>query len=154
MGQPVAVIEKPASVPGVVRFEANRNLTGQGHERFRSSDDAVGDRPAAELARRMFSTGRVGAVHIYSNIITVDLQKGFTSEGLADVVRDLYQYWKPGMAPPAFAEPEPEAAPASATPAVDGGGDAALSEAAKRVPAHLLERSRQARERWASKEAG
>ena len=140
-------------MPGVVRFEANRNLTGQGHERFSSGSDAVGPRPAAELARRLFSTGRVGGVHVYGNVVTVDLRKGFTADGLADVVRDLYQYWKPGMTPPEFAEPEPEAAPAaSAAPA--GDGDAALSEAAKRVPAHLLERSRLARERWAANQAG
>lgn len=153
MGQPVAVVEKPASVPGVVRFEANRNLTGQGHERFRSSTDAVGPRPAAELARRLFSTGRVGGVHVYGNVVTVDLQKGFTSDGLADIVRDLYQYWKPGMTPPAFAEPEPEAPPATGAAPV-GNSDAALSEAAKRVPTHLLERSRQARERWAARAPG
>ena len=35
-----------------------------------------------------------------------------------------------------------------------GGGDAALSEAAKRVPPHLLERSRLAREKWNAKKAG
>ena len=34
----------------------------------------------------------------------------------------------------------------------DAGSDAALSEAAKRVPAHLLERSRAARERWKAKQ--
>ena len=41
-------------------------------------------------------------MHVYSNIVTVDLAKGATSNGLADVVRNLYQYWQPGMAPPTF----------------------------------------------------
>ena len=59
MGQPVAVQEKPSTTPGVVRFELNRTLSGQGHERFRSADEAVGNTPSDELARRMFATGAV-----------------------------------------------------------------------------------------------
>ena len=148
----VAVTEQPSRSPGVVRFELNRALTGMGHERFRSSADAFGPRPAAELARRLFATGQAAAVHVYANIVTVDLAKGATSTGLADVVRHLYQYWQPGMSPPTFEDLQPEEEPAAsgAAPAAggDGGGDAALAEAAKRVPMHLLERSRAARERW------
>jgi hypothetical protein len=158
MGQPVAVVEKPSTSPGIVRFESNRTLTGMGHERFASAGDAFGPRPAAELARRLFATGKVAGVHIYANVITVELVKS-DSSGLVDVVRDLHKYWMPGMAPPAFEEAEGEdestgeAAGDSAAPA---GGDAAgsdvavaeLSEAAKRVPPDLLERSRLARERW------
>ncbi len=155
MGQLVAVTEKPSTSPGVVRFELNRTLTGMGHERYRSAAEAYGPRPADELARRLFATGRVAGVHVYSNIVTVDLAKGATSTGLDDVVRHLYQYWKPGMAPPTFEELQPaeETPTASAAPAPggDGGGDDALAEAAKRVPMHLLERSRAARERWKAK---
>ena len=153
MGQLVAVVEKPTTTPGVVRFEANRSLTGMGHERFTSSREAVGPRPSAELARRLFETGRVAGVHVYANIITVDLAKGFDSAGLYEVVRDLYQYWKPGMEPPAFEDlvPAEEPAAAGAAPAT-GDGPAELSEAAKRVPADLLERSRLARERWKAKQ--
>ena len=152
----VAVTEQPSRSPGVVRFELNRALTGMGHERFRSSADAFGPRPAAELARRLFATGQAAAVHVYANIVTVDLAKGATSNGLADVVRHLYQYWQPGMAPPAFEDLQPEedaGAGAATAPAAggDGGGAAALAEAAKRVPMHLLERSRAARERWKAK---
>jgi hypothetical protein len=155
MGQMVAVTEKSSTSPGVVRFELNRALTGMGHERYRSAADAFGPRPAAELARRLFATGQVAAVHVYANIVTVDLAKGATSAGLADLVRHLYQYWKPGMAPPAFEDLQPEEEPAAAAgaPAAggDGGGDTALAEAAKRVPMHLLERSRAARDRWKAK---
>jgi hypothetical protein len=102
MGQPVAVIEKPSSTPGMLRFEANRNLTGMGHERFRSVLDAVGVTPSAELARRLFATGRIDALHIFGNFITIDLAKGYSADGLSDVVRDLYRYWQPGMVPPSF----------------------------------------------------
>lgn len=147
----VAVTEKPSSSPGVVRFELNRALTGMGHERFWSADDAVGPRPAAELARRLFSTDQVAAVHIYANIVTVDLAKGSAPTGLADIVRHLYQYWQPGMTPPAFEDlqPEEDTSGGAAAPAGgDAGGDSALAEAAKRVPMHLLERSRAARDRW------
>jgi hypothetical protein len=154
MGQMVAVTEKPSTSPGVVRFELNRALTGMGHERFRSAADAFGPRPAAELARRLFATGQTAAVHVYANIVTVDLKKGASSTGLADIMRHLYQYWQPGMAPPTFEDLEPEEAPAAtgAAPSAGGGeGDAALAEAAKRVPMHLLERSRAARERWKAK---
>lgn len=157
MGQLVAVAEKPSTSPGVVRFELNRALTGMGHERFRSAAEAFGPRPAAELARRLFATGKAGEVHVYSNQVIVDLAKGQTSDGLADVIRYLYQYWKPGMAPPAFEDLQPEQdtgggeAPAVAA-GEGGGGDAALAEAAKRVPMHLLERGRAARERWKAKQ--
>jgi hypothetical protein len=153
MGQPVAVIEKPSSLPGVVRFETNRSLTGMGHERFRSVLDATQETPAAELARRLFGSGRVDGVHVYANMVTVDLAKGRDATGLAEIVANLYQYWKPGMAPPSF---EDFVEAASETPTAGGevaGGDATLSEAAKRVPAHLLERSRLAREKWKANEA-
>ena len=154
MGQLVAVTEKPSATRGVVRFEINRSLSGMGHEHFASAADAWGNTPSDELARRMFATGQVAAVHVYGNIITVDLDKGHDSEGLADILRDLYQYWKPGVEPPSFEDLQPdEPEAASSGGAGDGGGDAELSEAAKRVPAHLLDRGRQARERWNAKQS-
>ncbi|HAN35472.1 MAG TPA: hypothetical protein DCQ52_08475, partial [Acidimicrobiaceae bacterium] len=51
MGQQIGVIEKSSSNPGVVRFEANRNLTGMGHEVFHSVAEAIGSPPAGPLAR-------------------------------------------------------------------------------------------------------
>ncbi len=130
----------------MVRFEANRSFTGQGHERFSSVDQASGTRPAAVVAQRLFATGQVSAVHVYGNVITVELAKGAGAQGLEQVVRDLYQYWKPGMGPPAFEDlvAEEEAAPAAGAASGDG---PALSAAAQRVPAHLFERSRAARAR-------
>ena len=159
MCQLVAVSEKPSSTPGIVRFETNRTFSGMGHERFASVADAYGATPSDELARRLFATGQVDAVHVMANIVTVDLLKGHRSDGLADVVRNLYQYWQPGMEPPVFEDEPADESEAAAAPAAndggggDGGGDAALSEAAKRVPMHLLERSRAARDRWAAKSA-
>jgi hypothetical protein len=152
MGQLVGVVEKPSTAPGVVRFELNRSLSGMGHERFTSVLDATGPRPSAALARALFATGRVASVHVFGNMVTVDLEKGYDSEGLSDIVREMYRYWKPGVEPPSFDDLQPDE-PAVA-PAGDGGGDAELSEAAKRVPAHLLERSRAARERWKATHGG
>ena len=97
MGQQVAVTERPSPRPGVIRFETNRSLTGMGHEHFSSMADAIGPRPAAALARQLLSTGKVDSVYIYGNIVTVDVSKGFTADGLGDVVRNMYQYWKPGV---------------------------------------------------------
>ena len=76
MGQQIAVMEKPSPNAGVGRFEANRTLTGMGHEVFRSAADAIGPRPAAKLARDLLATGEVTAVHMYGNMITVDLANG------------------------------------------------------------------------------
>ena len=146
MGQQVAVVERPSTKPGVIRFEANRTLTGMGHEVFRSLSDAVGPRPAAVLARTLLSSGKVTAVHMYSNMITVDLAKASDSAGLSDMVRDLYQYWKPGMEMPVFADPVPDAdaAPAAAPAGASGPEAAYLSL----VPPVLVERSRAAMAKW------
>ncbi len=146
MGQQIAVVAKPSRIPGVVRYEANRNLTGMGHEMFTSAEQAVGPRPAAALARLLLSTGKVSSVHVHGNMVTVDLAKGFTAEGLDDVVRDLYQYWKPGMVPPSFEDLVPEAAAEAAPAGGEGGG--ADSEYLRRVPAVLVERSRAALAKW------
>ena len=151
MGQMVAVTEKPSSTPGVVRFEINRTLSGQGHERFRSVLDAHGATPSDELARRLFGTGQVAGVHVYSNIITVDLEKGFDSAGLSDLVRDMYTYWKPGVEPPSLADLQPAEPAAAEVAPGSGGSDDALGAAAQLVPMHLLQRGKAAREKWNAK---
>lgn len=149
MGQLVGVVEKPSTAPGVVRFELNRSLSGMGHERFGSVLDAVGPRPSAALARELFATGKVSSVHVYGNMVTVSMERGYDSEGLSDLVSEMYRYWKPGIVPPEF-----EDLPAEEPAAVESGGEggAELSAAAKLVPAHLLERGRSARERWVAKQ--
>ncbi|HSB85709.1 MAG TPA: hypothetical protein VLD86_05340 [Ilumatobacteraceae bacterium] len=145
MGQQVAVVEKPSPRPGLLRLETNRSLTGMGHERFTALDDAVGPRPAAVIARQLLSTGKVDAVHVYGNIISVDVAKGYTGHGLADLVRNMYQYWKPGMEMPTFDSPVEEAAPA---PAAAGGGEVVESAYTRLVPQSLRDRSAAALARW------
>jgi hypothetical protein len=154
MGQLVGVVERKSTTPGVVRFELNRSLSGMGHERFASVVDAIGSKPSASLARQLFATGKVDSVHVYGNIVTVDIAKGYDSSGLADIVREMYRYWKPGVEPPVF-EDEPAEEPGAA-PAGDGGGGGGeqVSALAKLVPAHLLERSRAALARWNAAHAG
>ena len=149
MGQMVGVVEKKSATPGVVRFELNRSLSGMGHERFESVVEAIGSKPSASLARQLFATGKVDSVHVYGNIVTVDVAKGYDSGGLADIVREMYRYWKPGVVAPTFEDAPAEEA-ATAAPAGDGGdgGGPQLSAAAQKVPAHLLERSRAALAKW------
>ncbi len=102
MGQPISVTEKQGLSRDVVRFELNRSLTGMGQLRYSSKADAVGDRPADELARRMFDHGGIVSVHVYSNVVTVRLEPGATTTGLADEIRDLFLFYRAG-------EPEPAA---------------------------------------------
>lgn len=104
MGQPITVTEKPSATPGIVRFELNRSLTGMGHERYPSRESATGERIVDELVRRMFDTGKVSGVHVYSNVITVDLAKGMDSAGLGQVIHDLFIYYTPGVVPPSDEE--------------------------------------------------
>jgi len=93
MGQIVNVVERPSSRPGIVRFETNRVLSGTGHERFVAGQLIEGDRPVDELARRLFARGGILAVHINGGVVTVDLDKGYGPDGLADVIRGLYTFY-------------------------------------------------------------
>ncbi len=146
MGQPVAVTTKPSRLPGVLHFEANRSLTGMGHVRYRSTDHIVGTVPSDELARRFFATGQVDSIHIYANMITVDLAKGFTGDGLEEIVADLFIHYRDGVMPATFDEaPEATEEATPAAPAAGAGDAPALSADAQKIPANLLERSRAAR---------
>jgi hypothetical protein len=109
MGQPVNVIEKHARRRGVVRFELNRVLTGTGHEIYRAGEEIEGDRPPDELARRLFAHGGVEVVSVNASVVTVDLEKGGSSEGMKEIIEDLYTYYRPGVEVPVFVE---EPAPA------------------------------------------
>ena len=145
VGQPVDVKQSVAGVAGRIRFELNRTLTGQGHEKFTSASQAIGPRPAAELARRLFNSGSVVGVHVFANIVTVDLLPGSRDSDLAQIITDLHQYWKPGMKPPSVEELMAQVAPAVVeAPSADGSAPQ-LSAAEKLIPPHLLARSRAAR---------
>jgi hypothetical protein len=148
MGQQVAVVEKPSPRPGLLRLETNRSLTGMGHERFTSIHDAIGPRPAAALARQLLSTGKVDSVYMYGNIISVDISKGFNGDGLADVVRNMYQYWKPGMEMPTFDAPAEDTAVAATPAGADDSGGGVASAYTQRVPQSLRERSAAALAKW------
>ncbi len=99
MGQPIVVVEKPSPRPGLVRFEINRSLTGMGHERYRSPEDATGARPPDVLARRLFERGGIAAVHVFSNVITVELAEGGTPEGLRELIEELFIHYREGVQP-------------------------------------------------------
>ena len=103
MGQPIAVNEKPSSNRGVVRYETNRALTGMGHERYTRLEDAWGDRPPDELARRLFARGGIDRVHINSNVVTIDLTRGYDAVGIKEIIENLYIYYPPGSEVPAEA---------------------------------------------------
>lgn len=119
MGQPIVVIEKPSSVPGVVRFETNRALTGMGHERYIAGDEVWGERPPDELARQLFERGGVASVHVNGNIVTLDLNKGHDTEGIVELITDLYRFYPDDPAEPeAAVEAETEVA-GDETPAGD-----------------------------------
>ena len=151
MGQLVAVEQKAGGESTVVRFETNRSLTGMGHERFTSAAEAKGPRPAAVIARRFFEAGHVSWVHVYGNCITASLEAGASQASLNEIVRDLYQYWKPGMVPPTLEELL-ASMPAEVAPAASSGGDSAAPAGEDpRIPPHLFERSRNARARLAAK---
>lgn len=102
MGQPVTVIEKPARRGGVVRFELNRSLTGTGHEVYRRGEEIHGDRPPDVLARRLLDHGDVDTVSINSSVVTVDVAKGGSTEGMKEIIEDLYTYYRPGVEVPSF----------------------------------------------------
>ena len=103
MGQPVTVVQKPSSKPGVVRFEINRAITGMGHERYRADQEVSGDRPPDRLARTLIEQGGVEGVHINANVITVDLGRGGDAGALRELIENMFIYYRPGVEIPAFA---------------------------------------------------
>ena len=107
MGQLITVTRKPSVRRDVAIFELNRSLTGMGHERYRSPDDIVANRPVDELARRLFAAGDVEGVHVYSNMVTVDLVAGASGDHLADIIHGLFTYYREGVpvAEPTGVEP-------------------------------------------------
>ena len=115
MGQPITVMRKPTTRKGTVRFEANRSLTGMGHERYTSAPEAVGQRPPDEVARRFFEHPGVEAVHIYGNQIHVEVAGGADVDALAPELERLFIYYREGVqpwSPPPSAEAPSESEPA------------------------------------------
>ncbi len=99
MGQPVTVIQKPTSRDDVIRFEINRSLTGMAALRYDAGDEIEGNRPPDELARRLLEHPGVESVHIYSNVITVDLGPGVPPLDLTEEIGGLFTYYRDGVVP-------------------------------------------------------
>jgi hypothetical protein len=99
MGQPIVVRSHTSPTQGVLRFEANRSLTGMGHLWYRADQTVMGDRPPDELARRLFAHGGVDKVHVFSNIVTVTMARGGHPEGIAEIIEGLYTYYREGVLP-------------------------------------------------------
>ena len=97
MGQLITVSRKPSIRPDVAIFELNRSLTGMGHERYKSAADVVRSRPVDELAKRLFEAGGIEGVHVYSNMVTVDLASGGRGDELEQIIRDLFTYYREGV---------------------------------------------------------
>ncbi|MEM9033429.1 MAG: NifU N-terminal domain-containing protein [Actinomycetota bacterium] len=94
MGEPVNVAVHETARPGVVRFETDRPLTGMGHRSYSSSDDwRSAEDPADELARALFERGGVDHVHVYGNVITVELAKGGTHDGIAELLGEMFLHY-------------------------------------------------------------
>lgn len=99
MGQPVTVIVKPSSRPGVVRFEINRSLTGMSGQRYQRGDEIDQDRPVDELARRLLAEDGVEAVHVNSNVITVEIDRADAEAGLKEAIEELFTFYRDGVTP-------------------------------------------------------
>ena len=88
----------------MVRFDINRSITGMDHEHYVVDQEIPGDRPPDELARRLFATGSVKAVHMIGNSITVDLMDGRDSSGLREVIEGLFTFYREGVTPAVVAD--------------------------------------------------
>ncbi len=97
MGQPITTVVSSSSRPGLVRFEINRSLTGMGHERYRADVPVEDDRPPDRLARALFEHDGVNAVHVYANVVTVEVSDGVDLDSLSETVEGLYIFYRPGV---------------------------------------------------------
>ena len=125
-----------------------------GHEHFGSLAEITGQRPTDELARRLLDTGKVDGVHVYMNMITVDVKKGYEPTGLARSSRGSTPTGSPAWCRRRSRTSRPTSPPRPRPPHRGcTAADDAMSEATKKAPAALLERSRLARERAKAKAA-
>jgi hypothetical protein len=99
MGLAINVTERPTAEAGVFRFEADRGITGMGHERYSSPADIVFDRPPDRLARLLFERGGVKHVHIYGNQVTVRLEPGANTLGIPELIQSLFIHYTEGVQP-------------------------------------------------------
>jgi hypothetical protein len=134
MGQSIVVNEKPSSNPGVIRFETNRALTGMDHERYLAGQDIWGHRPPDELARRLLDKPSVAGVQINGNMVTVDLNKGYDSAGLLEVIENLYRFYPDAPESQADAADLTAEAPEADAPEADAAVAAAAAPESQAEP--------------------
>lgn len=106
MGLAINVKEYPTHKPSVVRFEADRGLTGMAHERYASMADIIYDRPPDRLAKLLFERGGVKNVHIYGNEVTVTLEPGANTGGIAELIQNLFIHYREGVTPSIIVDPQ------------------------------------------------
>ena len=121
MGLAINVKEHTTTTPNVVRFEADRGLTGMAHERYSSLADIIYDRPPDRLAKLLFERGGVKHVHIYGNEITVNLEPGANTSGIAELITNLFIHYREGVQPSILVDPETGEMLDSGTPAEAAG---------------------------------
>lgn len=98
MGQPVTVVQKSTSRPDVVRFEINRSITGMDPHRYLAGEEIQGDTPPDRVAKRLLAHAGVEGVHVYSNVITVDLGDGVVpADELKSEIEELFIYYGEGV---------------------------------------------------------
>lgn len=97
MGQPVTVVQKPTSRADVVRFEINRSITGMDPHRYVAGEEVLGESPPDVVARRLLAHPGVEGVHVYSNVITVDLGSGVAADDLLGDIETLFTYYREGV---------------------------------------------------------
>jgi hypothetical protein len=69
------------------------------HIRYDADRPIIGDRPPDELARRLFAHGGVESVHVFSNVVTVQLARGSSGDGIKELIEGLYTYYREGVTP-------------------------------------------------------
>jgi hypothetical protein len=106
MGLAINVKENPTHTPGVVRFELDRGLTGMAHERYSSLSDVIYDRPPDHLAKALFERGGIKNVHIYGNEVTITLDPGANTAGIADLIQNLFIHYREGVQPSIIVDPQ------------------------------------------------
>jgi hypothetical protein len=98
MGQPVTVVQKSTSRPDVIRFEINRSITGMDPHRYLRGQEIVDDGPPDRVAKRLLAHPGVDGVHVYSNVITVDLGDGVVPvDELRVEIESLFTYYGEGV---------------------------------------------------------
>jgi hypothetical protein len=66
--------------------------------RYAAGDEIQGDAPPDEVARRLLAHPGVEAVHVYSNVITVDLGAGVVPPAdLLAEIESLFTYYREGV---------------------------------------------------------